>query len=366
LTWEPSVDRTAVASVQILALCAACTTCLGQWTAIRLHPLGSVSSIVNALTPELQGGRTDTGTSTAPSLWAGSSQTWMSLAPNGNGIVFGMSGDQQVGVQYLAGVGHASLWSGTPSSRVDLHPTGAAASTAYAIADGQQVGEMTASAGSGGHAVLWHGSAASLIDLHPQAYRSSRADATDGLLQGGWVQDADFRVTAALWSGSANSYQSLNPAGAMSSEILGMAPGIQVGEVGPSGGGQRAAFWHGTAASYVDMTPPGAGTAMLNGTTPTAQVGAADLFSIGQTAGIWFGTPESFVPLAAYLPPGYSLSTATSVAELNGTYYVGGYALDSNLLPEAFLWIGVPAPSSGLVLVACAGALATTRRRPRH
>jgi hypothetical protein len=50
------------------------------------------------------------------------------------------------------------------------------------------------------------------------------------------------------------------------------------------------------------------------------------------------------------------------VAELNGVYYVGGYARAPDLHTEAFLWVGIPAPAS-VVPLAAAGVLACRRRR---
>ena len=97
-------------------------------------------------------------------------------------------------------------------------------------------------------------------------------------------------------------------------------------------------------------------------TCGSAQVGKAFVGLPQGGAGIWFGTPDSFVSLAAYLPAGYVESTATSVAFDGQTYYVGGYATNvATNMHEAFLWVGVPEPAAGLVVLA--GMLGMRRRR---
>jgi hypothetical protein len=149
------------------------------------------------------------------------------------------------------------------------------------------------------------------------------------------------------------------------SDIRGMVPGQQVGYAFPQTGSEHAALWRGTPESFVDLNPAGAGLSELRATCGSAQAGYANLVGLGVTAGFWFGTPESFVPLAPYLPPGYFQSTATSVALVNGEYYVGGYARSiATHQDEAFLWIGVPAPGAAANLFA-SFALAAARRRRR-
>jgi hypothetical protein len=288
----------------------------------------------------------------------------MSLGGSVTGIVNGAHGNGQVGLWSSGSGGHASLWFGTPESRIDLHPaTGAIGSEAAAISGNQQVGNFTPPVG-GAHAALWFGSAASMVDLHPAGMASSRALATDGALQGGRFALPSGTRHAALWAGSAASFINMNPTGAISSAIEGMVPGEQVGFAN-FGSGNRAMIWRGTPQSAISLHPEGvAGVSGLYATVGSAQVGWANTYQYGLTAGIWFGTAESFIPLAPYLPPGYGSSSATSIAELNGTYYIGGYAYRIGTLDrEAFLWVGqVPAPGAGAVLLG-AGVLSMKRRR---
>ena len=84
--------------------------------------------------------------------------------------------------------GHASRWSGTPGSRIDLHPAWAESSIATAVWGNQQVGSAYAT-GSTSRATLWYGSAASSVNLHPggTAVRSEATAVAAGQ-QGGVVE----------------------------------------------------------------------------------------------------------------------------------------------------------------------------------
>jgi hypothetical protein len=125
----------------------------------------------------------------------------------------------------------------------------------------------------------------------------------------------------------------------------------------------HAGIWHGTAASWTDLDP-GFGLSRLLGTCGSAQVGWSHDPVHSVSAGIWFGTASSFVSLAPYLPAGYDESFATSVAFGNGLYYVGGYAFNHvTEMPEAFLWVGIPAPGSSALALLAAGLVVARRRR---
>lgn len=216
-----------------------------------------------------------------------------------------------------------------------------------------------------GRAALWSGSSASYVDLHPAWARSSQIWAMSGVLQGGDAfvpVPGGFSEHAVIWQGTAASMVDLHPVQVLSpnanSRILGMGPGQQVG-----GAGLHAAMWTGSAASYVDMHPfPGTSNSELLDADCGVQVGWSHVpgFSFPR-AGIWFGTPNSFVDLTPFLPAGYSSAVATSVFVDGGTITVGGYASGPNGA-EAFMWIGVPAPGAGGVLL-LAAAIAGRRRR---
>jgi hypothetical protein len=332
----------------------------GQWTAVRLHDDQSFrDSAIRAVTATGQFGTVTLVQPAAvqPVAWSGSAANWASWAmPGQGGEILGARGNSQVGELE----GRASLWHGTPESRVDLHVVDFRYSVAVATTEQEQSGYVATPTLSY-RAVLWHGSAQSAVLLHPAGATDSQATAIFGDQQGGWARVPVTGGTtdhAALWSGTPESFLDLSPSGSNASMIRGMAAGQQVGWAGRPGQNPHAAMWQGTAQSWLDMNPPGYGTSEILATCGSAQVGDAGF----QIAGIWFGTPDSFISLAQFLPPGYSLSTATSIAELNGVFYVGGFAVnDATQHGEAFLWIGIPAPSAALPLLL--GAILAPRRR---
>jgi hypothetical protein len=273
-----------------------------------------------------------------------------------------MVDNQQVG--HLSG--HASIWNGTPESRIDLHPSGAWYSQANAASGDEQVGFVIPNIAGDDRATLWRGTAASAVTLHPPGALFSSANGVAGGRQAGAAFYADVAYRAVMWSGTAESMVSMHPPGAHQSAINGMVVGQQAGWVGLVGVGHHAAIWSGTAESFVDIHPQGAGVSELLATCGVAQAGWANTAQFGITAGVWFGSAQSFVALGGLLPSNYGLSQATSIAEANGVVYVGGWA-ENNLTGqrEAVLWTGaVPAPGAAAVLV-FAGVF-TVRRAARR
>ncbi len=328
----------------VLGAITAAPQARAQWTAIRLHnPAFSGGSVLFAASGAWQGGVAGLSPD-KPVLWHSSSSQWIDLAPGPgvNGIVYGMHGGYQVGSLN----GHATLWSGTPESLVDLHPSWAEGSVASAIWGDEQVGHTWVGTGYTGRAALWGGSAASHVNLHPAGAVQSRAGAVAAGQQGGTVEypypTGGTIGHAALWSGTPESFVDLNPPGALGSAISGMWPGQQVGGATWVGSGDRAGYWTGTPESFVSLNPPNTASVVIHGTCGKAQVGKAALPATGHSAVVWFGTAESMVNLAAFLPPGqYVQSEARAVAFHNGRYYVSGTAWTSaQHHAEAFLWVG--------------------------
>ncbi len=343
------------------------TSAPAQWSAIRLHnPTDFRESRVLAISASQQFGFVLSNVAPLnfqPVAWAGSSANWGSLStsPVVSGRILGGGGGQQVGDS--SATGGASLWSGTPESLVSLRPFDAWDSHGLGADGQQQVGYYVQTPGGQDRAVLWHGTAASAVSLHPTGATSSMATSTADGLVGGWVE-FPTAIQAALWAGSAQSVTYLHPGPLYAeSHITAMAPGQQAGWVRRFDQNSHAALWSGTAASFLDLNPPSAAASFLYGTCGNAQVGNANLPGLGNTAGVWFGTADSFVPLAPFLPPGYFQSTATCIAESNGTFYVGGYATSiATGQDEAFMWVGVPGPGPMTILL-LAAPLATRRRR---
>src|SRR5690606_15169264 len=122
------------------------------------------------------------------------------------GIANAAAGEYQGGQ-----LGRATLWRGTPTSAVNLHPSGYDGSSILAMAGDVQAGYGFVN--NQPHAGYWRGTAASFVDLHPTWARDSMARATDGVNFGGYVAlgTPTFETQAALWVGG--SYINLTPPG---------------------------------------------------------------------------------------------------------------------------------------------------------
>ena len=99
----------------------------------------------------------------------------------------------------VGGAVHASLWSGTPGSWVDLNPAGATSSIAYAVHAGRQAGQ--AAIGGETHAGEWSGTASSWIDRHPTGATLSVVRGMDAAGMAGYADFSGVR-RAGAWVGS--------------------------------------------------------------------------------------------------------------------------------------------------------------------
>jgi hypothetical protein len=174
---------------------------------------------------------------TVASLWSGTAESWVDLHPYdfydpGDppwdwSCAFGVCGNQVVG--HIIGSGeHAMLWTVEPYSWVDLHPPKArfaSTSVAYDVSDGQQVGGVVFYKHYGTHlrhASLWSGTAGSWVDLHPDdgvfPYYESVALGVSHGFQAGYAT-TDIRAPgywtsggrhAGIWSGTAKSWVDLH------------------------------------------------------------------------------------------------------------------------------------------------------------
>jgi hypothetical protein len=335
-------------AVSALGVALAAPACPAQWTAVSLHTAPLTESIAHAVTPSRAFGEVRDGTGyIRAAVWENGA--WTSFMPPGrfNGRIFGVAGGQQVG--QLDSM--AAVWFGSAESAVILHTPGDFLSAALATSGLSQVGYRIHTLSEGRRATLWSGNAAGAVSLHPPGARLSEAQAAAGNLQGGYVSYPNVAAHATIWSGSVSSAIDLHPPGHGSSYILGMAEGQQVGYVGGGPLTAGAALWSGSAASFVSLHRPEFGISELLATCGTAQAGITGSGLTGVFAGVWFGTPESHISLHASLPAGqFAESYATSIAELDGVYYVGGYARRPGGGTEAILWVGVPSPGAAALL----------------
>jgi hypothetical protein len=353
-------------AARLIGLCASTfwpALASAQFTATRLQADTTISSArVFAVHNGALGGHAP-NPNTQPVVWSSPTAPFISLAPvTPGGIVYAMNSTQQFGTWG----GDAAMWSGGPSSYVNLSPAGAENSEVLAASSTQQAG-WTVLSGQEARATLWSGTAASALSLQPFGARTSRTYAMTETHQGGAVVFPGLSGHAALWSGTAASFVDLHPVGQSSSGILGMSGDQQVGvaqAIAP-GSSSRAAMWFGTPESFRTMHPFPTGLSAINATCGSAQVGYMNSVSFGPGAGIraaiWFGTAESVFDLSQFLPAGYGQSIATCVEERDGIFTVGGY-VQYGFTDQAFVWVGVPAPGTALVVIA-PGILAFRRRR---
>lgn len=346
-----------------LVTCALTSIVNAQWTVTNLHPAGAKASRAYSTNDGQIGGYVITINSTQrAALWNGASpSSWVDLSSGGYSQVWGMEGNQQVG-SFDGVQSSATLWSGTAASRVTLNPAGAIGSHAFAIGDGQQVGN--AYVGTCYHASLWSGTAASWVDLNPTG--TSACSSATGVSAGQQVgvRSVGNVYYATLWSGAAASWVNLNPAGSTESAATRINNGQEVGRA-KIDGYPHASLWTGTADSWVDLNPDSALYSEAYGVYAGRQVGQA--FVNGQDrAALWSGTSDSWVNLGAFLSPDFSESTANSIWSDDNFIYVAGsgYNTVTNRY-EALLWTQ-PVPEPFTAMLIAIGILTVTKRRCRN
>ena len=354
-----------------------------------------------------QGKQVGGGINSRAYLMSGNALTAIDLHPATgyyNSMATSTDGTDQCGyaASNLGGI-HASKWSGSSSSHVDLHPSGYNFSYCTAVDNGQQGGfaEQQSYFISASHAMLWNGSSIA-TDLHPLGYTFSRVMGLKGGEQVGYASTVAYPYgdypngyhstsKALRWNGSAASVVVLHPLGYDASEAL-ATNGLQ--QAGWSyrivDGGRHATLWSGTSTSAIDMHPAGYNDTAVTAITATQQVGEGWVGIPGglgsvRHALLWTGSATGVVDLNQYLPVGYKNAIATGI-DANGNvvgfaYNTPGYGLTvpadsiavvfapgvapvssissitlspSNVAPgstiQATVTLGVAAPAGGLTL----------------
>ena len=352
-----------------------------NYTAKLLQPAGYTSSEANGNTDLIQAGHLATGSARHATIWSGTAASAVDIHPAAylNSTINGASGNYQVGEASgvnTTGNNHAILWNGTAASAVDLHPaTGFTTSTATGVDGTLQVGWGAPQSGglSLSHAILWHGTAASAVDLNPPGYLHSFAEDVYGNIQAGWAQaDVISSMRAFTWTGTAASGTDVTPPSFTSASIRGMWQTNMVGSGAgtPTGNQTHALLWTDTTPSNViDLHPAGYTRSEAFEVFGPYQVGMARGPSTANLdhAFVWNGSAATAFDLHALvqaIDPTLVHSMATSVSE-NGD--IVGRAFKANNVPIAVLWTPVPEPAA-CYLVACsliAAAPATIRRRAK-
>ncbi len=331
---------TLAAAAFALATCA-----FSQWTVVNLHPQGALSSAAYGV----QGGH-QAGVVEVPdpfwtqarhaSLWSGTAKSWVDLEPFGDGgpeqsHAFGVYGDKQIGItESFGGGARATIWSGSAGSFEELlapdWPT-----YAYAIYEDQKVGSWH---DNGEYlACMWTGISNQFVDLHPAGAVRSEALGVGGSQQVGiaWVGSGWH---AGLWTGTAISFVDLHPASATESLAYGVDAGQQVGSA-TIGGSNHASLWQGSASSWLDISPPASVESVAAAVHDGQQVGSARFGTVWR-AGLWNGTASSWIDLSSFLPAGFGDSQATGISHDRALTYVVGYGMNNVTgRSEALMWV---------------------------
>ncbi len=177
---------------------------------IDLHPAGFARSNVTSMAGSFQGGTADVSLGTPhAALWSGTAASFVDLHPIDPEVnyisseITAMVGSQQAGFARVNGGSlRAILWNSSSTDFVYLH-AGATASIAssaiYAMTMTQQGGVAD------GRAALWSGSHSSRVGLHPSGASTSKILAMVDGFQAGEVDSQ-----AAVWQGTAESYEKLH------------------------------------------------------------------------------------------------------------------------------------------------------------
>jgi hypothetical protein len=187
---------------------------------IDLHPAAYGLSIGLAIAGDQQVGyAANSSYIAAPKhamLWHGSAASVIDLTPAyfSSAEALDTDGIHQVGdgVDEF-GYTQALLWSGTAGSVVQLHQRyDGVFTSAVAVYCNQEVGHASAYGNPakfpGTHAMLWSGSPTTEIDLHPAGFNTSFATDTNGAVQVGYATSGGPHAVA--WQGSADSFMDLH------------------------------------------------------------------------------------------------------------------------------------------------------------
>ena len=372
-THNPRLRQLLISSFFLLAIVANARTqdYVGKDLYIVAAPAGfaaPISSGQEAIALGQYSGTAFDGITTHALVWLPPTGEVVDLQPVGFSAsgANATDGHQQVGALFVLGnVQHAGLWTGTPESALDLHPTilaGFDTSLAFGVGGGQQVGSgMGPATANDAHALLWNGSAASAVDLHPVGLglTSSVAYGADGAQQVGSAQTGSV-THALLWSGTAGSVIDLHNAFVGQSFSTSVAYGLGGGQqVGYLSNGPltetHAAVWSGTAASAVDLRPSDAKTAVAYATDGHIQVGYTTslLPTFFFHARLWKGTADSAVDLNDLLPTYLTNSRAYSIDAAGNIY---GLAYESDGTLHAVEWLTQAANLANISTRAYVGA----------
>jgi hypothetical protein len=312
-----------------------------RWQGFMLHEEGVYRSHAEAIDIDVACGDMDGD----GAIWPGTTSDYVSLRPDGVSRAFLLAADDGVQGGYIFWSLQdlpPTLWRSTAESFVDLvpGPPYQRAGQVLSVSGDQLVGY--GQIGGLPRAMRWSAeNPADYVDLHPSWADWSDAWATDGVWQGGRVAStAHGGLQIGIWKGTAESWTRLAGPG-IHGNIFGMAPGVQVGYV--VDGSSRATLWRGTPESAVRLHLPGGSTSRLKATTGDMHVGYADAPGESSHARLWFSDdPEDNLDLHQFVPPRYGAtgSAANDISVVDGVIYIAGIV--GGPRAKAFLWVGRP------------------------
>lgn len=289
-------------------------------------------------------------------LWTPAAPGGINLHPAGlfTSNVYGTDGHTQVGAvaDRTTGIAHATLWSGTAASAVDLDPDTTLSSVANVVDGGRQGGVR------GNYATLWSGTPGSGVNLNPANFIRSEIVAMGDGQQGGYGYTAlGSESRALLWSGTAESAVDLTPSDWSSANVFGIGGGEQVG-VGQraTGSSGHALLWRGTADTAIDLHPAGYSRSEAVDADGGYQIGNGVLAN-RYHALLWHGSANSVIDLSLALPATFTAATVSSIS--GDTIY--GLASDTAGNVHAVTWT-IPEPAAMAWLTILAYCLNRNRR----
>jgi hypothetical protein len=331
------VRATSVANPSLTDFALVSVVSQSNWTVILLHPFGARESRAIATDGAQQVGQTTHGSVSDyhACIWTGSAASFVDINPGGyrsssaNAVA---NGRQYGNVHLSSGPDHAGYWTGTASSFINLKPS--SVPVAF-IEDSDGVQQGGATGGANPHAALWEHSAGSWVDLHPAGATQSYVDGVHNGIQTGRAF-INNQWHAGYWTGTAGSWVDLHPAGSVLSWARAVHDGLIVGS--SQFASTNALLWTGSAESYINLHPAGASQSVASGIRGGQQVGWAT-FNGDNHAALWSGTAASFVDLHAFLPSRFSESLARGICHVGSNTFIVGEAKDSATgRNEAVMW----------------------------
>ena len=324
---------------------------LAHWTVTNLHPAGATYSRALGVSGFQQVGHATIDGQPHASLWTGSAQSWIDLNPPGavRSECWDVDRGRQVGsVQIETGMNRAALWSSTRDSYVDLHPSTSEVSVAWGI-DGETQAGSAGPRQIGLRAVTWTGTAQSAVDHHPPAVppphlvrQSEFFGIRDGHAVGYWfgMSPRPFRGTMLTEAGLLDITPDWGAdPGSVSCNVDSSSRGQHVGYAEVLFGPRKAILWTGLSATPADLTPPNRTSAWAQGVWRGQQVGYVNASNGAPRAALWNGSAESWIDLHTFVPPNYTSSTARAIWSDRFQTFAAGWATNASTgRTEALMW----------------------------